>query len=244
MRNILKFGYKELKLFYILEIFLFIVVSLIGMFYHGVIPVFNPLRVGFEYAFNPISDFTKLLLYINLIAGVVILQMQLTSSRGKLMFLTNISGKKFFLSHITGFILIQAFFGIMGVITMFLSSQVDTMIVYVRVVDTFNIFLLFLNTVAIYLIILFVTTFVRSRISNYVIASGLGVIGSLVGVLIFLFINYIYPHNFWPAGTMMFLINKMFYVTINIPIILIQCLLGVLVFFKISKVLENKLDIV
>ena len=245
MKNILKFGYKELKVFYIIEIFLFIVISLVAVFYNKNILVFNPFRGGHEFIFNIIKRYTELILYINLIVSVIMLQMQLTSSRGRLLFLTNISGKKFFISHIIGFMLIQALFSGVGFALILLASRFKNVFANELFLDFHNIFLLFLNTIAIYILILFITTLVRSRISNYAISSITIVIVSMVGALMFLFVNYIYPHNFWPAGTMMFYVSLMRrYVTINIPIILAQCFLGVLLFFRASKVLENKLDIV
>ncbi|WP_238883559.1 hypothetical protein [Clostridium sp. YIM B02551] len=244
MRNILKFGYKELKVFYIIEIFLFIVISLVAVFYNKNILVFNPLRGGHEFIFNIIKRYTELILYINLIVSVIMLQMQLTSSRGRLLFLSNISGKKFFISHIIGFILIQSLFSCVGFVIILLASRFKEVFANELFLDFHNIFMLNFNTIAIYIIILFTTTLVRSRISNYAIASIVVIVVSILVTLMFLFINYAYPAIFLPAGTIQFYVNKMFRIVINIPMILIQCILAVALFFRATKVLENKLDIV
>ncbi|MBL4931345.1 hypothetical protein [Clostridium paridis] len=249
MRNILKFAYKELKVFYIIEIFLFIVISLVAVFYNKNILVFNPLRGGHEFIFNIIKRYTELILYINLIVSVIMLQKQLTSPRGRLLFLSNISGKKFFGSHIIGFMLIQALFSVVGFGLILVASRFkevfsNELFSNELFLDFHNIFMLNFNTVAIYIIILFVTTLVRSSISNYAIASIVVIVVNILVTLMFLFINYAYPAIFLPAGTIQFYVNKMFRIVINIPIILIQCILAVALFFRATKVLENKLDIV
>ncbi|WP_027633872.1 hypothetical protein [Clostridium hydrogeniformans] len=240
MLKILKYSLKEYKWVYIAEAL-------------GIIAFTIGTNLSEDINIKVITSFLSIVMFVNFIMQIMLFSFQLSTERGRMLFMAPIKGKSFFVSKVVEFFAANTFIILSGVFILAISSLGNNELSSGLLRFIYENFGNMLKLSTIYFIIISLITLVgsitnnglvvvlSSIIGNLIITLGLGKLNHLCNIW---FEDYIYKVSYNDSTKVFYSVGDIMNSSLNLVYIgLTIIIIGGLIYFS-SKILDKKLDII